>query len=145
MIRFPDLGAVLRHRPTAVLLLAALVLAPAACASGAAAGADRAPRTQSNRLTADEIQSGNYQTAYEAVRALRPAWLHQRGNVSLLDPGANEVAVYLDGAPLGGPGELRQVRAGDVVTMEYLSGTEATTRFGTGNAGGAIVISTTRR
>ncbi len=58
--------------------------------------------------------------------------------------GQSEIAVYVDGNRLGGVGELRQVPANLVASIEYLDGPSATIRFGTGHSQGAIVIVTGR-
>jgi hypothetical protein len=39
---------------------------------------------------------------------------------------------------------LRQVRAQNIATMEFMGPSDATTRFGTGHVGGAILIVTRR-
>ncbi|HXF94649.1 MAG TPA: hypothetical protein VNI61_00975 [Gemmatimonadales bacterium] len=93
-------------------------------------------------LLAEEIQAVSATTAYEAVSRLRPEWLRRRGQISIQDPSAGEVVVYLDGVRYGGPGSLTSIRAEMVLQMEYLDGNDATTRFGTGHAGGAILVRT---
>jgi hypothetical protein len=52
--------------------------------------------------------------------------------------------VYVDGRLFGGMRELHQIRASDVAIMRFLSAPDATTRFGTGHEGGAILIETKR-
>jgi hypothetical protein len=49
--------------------------------------------------------------------------------------------VYIAGVrQQGGPAVLRQVRFGDVREIQYLGGVDATTRYGTDHAGGAILV-----
>jgi hypothetical protein len=76
----------------------------------------------------------------DAVVALRPDWLRRRGTASLRNPGSSEVAVYLAGVRVGGPGYLRQIRAADVASLEYLNAADASNRYGLGHSGGAILI-----
>jgi hypothetical protein len=45
---------------------------------------------------------------------------------------------------MGGVGALRQVRVHNIATMRFMTPSDATTRFGTGHAGGAILILTRR-
>ena len=115
------------------------------CAAAAACSSTgRPPGTTPSRdlLLADEIQSVAATTAYEAVSRLRPEWLRRRGQISIQDPSAGEVVVYLDGVRYGGPRSLETIRTDLVQLMEYLDASDATTRFGTGHAGGAILVRT---
>lgn len=79
---------------------------------------------------------------YEAIAQLRPSFLQPHPIAS--SPGSPVVAtVFIDGTPLSdGLGALRQMRPDDVAEIRYLSGPDATQRFGTGNAGGSILVKT---
>jgi hypothetical protein len=48
--------------------------------------------------------------------------------------------VYLDDARLGGVEQLRWIPATTVREMRFLSAIEATTRYGVGHSGGAVVV-----
>lgn len=122
-----------------VLALGVVVAAAAACSTTARTGG---PSPSRQTLLADEIQSVAATTAYEAVSRLRPEWLRRRGQISIQDPSAGEVVVYLDGVRYGGPRSLGGIRAEIVQQMEYLDASDATTRFGTGHGGGAILVRT---
>ena len=127
-------ATMLRHTQ---LLLA--VLCVAACASSSAA----TPRRTRDVITAEEIARTRPGTAYDVVEALRPEFLRSRGPVST--DGTQEYAVvYLDGVRAGGLIELRRVPAEVLAEIRYISGPDATTRYGTGHAGGAILITTKR-
>lgn len=91
-------------------------------------------------LLGDEIQAAAVATAYQAVARLRPEWLQRRGRISVRDPGAGAVIVYLNGLRQGGAGALDAIAADTVLEMEYLNGQDATTRFGTGHGGGVILV-----
>jgi hypothetical protein len=120
-------------------LAIALGVAVSACAPATqTAGTPSARRT----LLGDEIRAASVVTAYEAVARLRPEWLRRRGQISVRDPGAGDVLVYLDGMHYGSARALNTIRAEGVLQMEFLSGPEATMRFGTGHAGGAILVQT---
>ena len=125
----------------AALLVAAAVLSAPGCSSATQTGA-RAPSVSRRVLLADEIGAVPAASAYEAVSRLRPEWLRRRGQISIRDPSAGEVVVYLDGVRFGGPGSLRNIRAESILQMEYLDASDATTRFGTGHGGGAILVRT---
>jgi hypothetical protein len=90
-------------------------------------------------LLGDEIQAAAVGTAYQAVARLRPEWLQRRGRISR-DPAAGAVVVYLNGMRQGGVSALDAIAADNILDMEYLSSQEATTRFGTGHGGGAILV-----
>ena len=118
-------------------------LAIAGCLVAVACGP--APRTAeptpSRRvLLEEEIRGAQVATAYQIVARLRPEWLRRRGRVSLRDPTAGAVIVYLNGMRQGGASALDAIMAETVLEMEYLNGQEATTRFGTGHGGGVILV-----
>ena len=48
--------------------------------------------------------------------------------------------LYIDGARRSGVDELRSLRGPDIQQMEFMSASDATTRFGTGHQGGAILV-----
>jgi len=110
----------------------------------ACASSPRSEGSVSSRrmLLGDEIQTASVATAYEAVSRLRPEWLRRRGQISFRQPDAGEVVVYVNGMRRGGAAALTAVTALSVVRMEFLSGTVATTRYGTGHGGGAILVDT---
>lgn len=97
-----------------------------------------APLRSADVLTAAEIAPANVGTAYDAVKRLRPAFL-----MSMLGPSPfAERAVYLDGVRLAGFQDLQLVPAAAVREIRFLNSVDATTRFGTGNSAGALVIVT---
>lgn len=123
--------------PTA--LLALIALAATGCATTGAADDGRSR----NVITAEEIREVQALTAYDAVQRLRPAFL-RRGRVNLQDDTVTYPIVYLDDLRMGPVDELRRIRAAEVVRIEYLSGSDATMRFGTGHSGGALIVTSRR-
>lgn len=107
-------------------------------ASGTGSGA-RGPR---NVLSHEEIATINVATAYDAVQQLRPEYLRTRGTISVQSPNPEYAVVYINGVRAGGLDALQRIRASDVQDMRYLSASEATTRYGTGHAGGVIEVRT---
>ena len=129
----------------ALVLLAACAPSPSRSSEGAPAPAvsSSATRRASNELSRAEIETANVATAYDAVQRLRPQYLRSRGKSSINRP-AQFAAVFLDGTPVGGLDALRRISAAAVGSIRYLSGSEATQRFGTGYEGGAILVETRR-
>lgn len=125
-IRFPRL-------PLLTLLLAAATLA--ACATGGS-GNDDGPRGSRDHIVRAELESLSQLNAFQAVERLRPNWLRSR-------VGRTPEAI-IDGSPSSSLGVLRSIRATDVEEMRFLSASDATTRYGTGYDGGAIVVNMLR-
>lgn len=132
-------------------LLATPVMALSACASGSGQSASGDPDVITSWQLA-ELQDMN---AMEAIRRLRPGWLRIRSNqprmpagpdnppppeVSAAGFGSPYPRVHLDGVPLQDVNELENLRASDIREMRYLSGTDASTRFGTGYTNGVILV-----
>lgn len=120
---------------TAAIALIAVMFAGCSSASG-----PRAPRADVNVITAEEIAGAHQSDAYSLVQNLRPNWLRVRGASSLANP--EVVRVYLDGSLLGGTDYLRQIATQSINHLQYLSGVDATQRFGLDHGAGAILVST---
>jgi hypothetical protein len=131
-------------KPTRFLLLA-LALALPACASTPGADGSDEPRRDANRITLEEISAASHPDAYRLVQSLRPRWLIRRGPMSIADPTAGSLIVYLDGSRYGGAESLRQLSTTHLAELEYLDGAEASSRFGLGHGGGAILVTTRLR
>ena len=112
--------------------------------------AKKPPRGRANLITEEEIAflGGTIPTAYGIVQRLRPAMLRMRagtassssGGNSSMDFGATEVAVYLDSQKMGGLRALEDITLSQIKEIKYLSASDATTLFGTGNSAGAIQV-----
>jgi hypothetical protein len=108
------------------------------CAS--TSGTQSSPRRSTNLIAAEEIAASSAKDAAEAINLLRPQWLTARGVSST---GINlDLAVYLNNGRLNDMEMLRGIPANNIVEIRYLSSSEATTLFGTGNMGGAILVKT---
>lgn len=125
------------------MLLFALALTVVGCAPATTADTG-GTRRDATRITTQEIERAYYNTVFELVQALRPAWVQTRGAMSIQDPTAGQAVVYLDGTRMGGVDQLRQLRTADVESIQYLNGTEASARFGLGHMGGAILVASKR-
>jgi hypothetical protein len=127
-------------------LLATLILT--ACAAGGPSPTEESPgrRGRSSKvLTAEDLSDVFQLNALQAVELLRPAWLRNRGPVSMESSSSQGVRLYVDGNPRGAADELAGILTSDVLEMRFLDSREATTRYGTGYPDGVIVIRTKHR
>ncbi len=69
-----------------------------------------------------------------------PARIQRRGRASIYQE--DQVRVFLDHLPVDDLQVLKQVAASDIVTIEVLTGLDATTHYGGASTTGAIVITT---
>jgi hypothetical protein len=90
-------------------------------------------RRRRDVITAEEIATRpDVTTAYDAIRNLRPAWRARTGMLM----------VYRDGVLIGGTETLQDIAVDQIKELRLLSGPDATTKYGTGNANGAIEVIT---
>jgi outer membrane receptor for ferrienterochelin and colicin len=130
-----------------------LCLVSGAGCGGARAGIDDTNAPSGGRvITADAIARSGAKTAWDAVRftvpnvQLRevrgePARIQRRGRASLYQD--DQVRVILDHLPIDDLLVLKQVAAADILTIEVLTGLDATTHYGATSTAGVIVITTT--
>ena len=132
-------------------LLALWVLGAASC-GGARAGVGQSNAPRAGRvITADRIAASGAKTAWDALRRTvpnvqlresggRPARILRRGRGSIvLD---DQVRVMLDNTRLFDLTLLDQIPAGDILSIEVLSGLDATTEAGGNSTSGLIIIRT---
>jgi PBP1b-binding outer membrane lipoprotein LpoB len=134
-------------RTAAVL---ALTLVFAACSSGgggteAAPGAAQttAPRRNPNELNTTELADPAIMslTLYDAIQRLRPNWLRQRGATSIANSGNQAPQVMVNDSP-SSMDALHSMRPTDVTGVQFMSGADATTLYGTGYVNGLIKVRT---
>lgn len=118
------------------VVLSVLVLSACASAGGGAGRGDPSVITREEI----EAQGTQQEDAYTLIRRLRPNWLRAKGT----SIGGERLypMVLLNGTRYGPLDELRSFRTVEVESLEYISATEATTQFGTGYMGGAIMVRT---
>jgi len=96
-------------------------------------------------ITEEEVVASLATTAYEIIRNLRPNFLSYRGETSFdrrtTRPYPN---VYVDDQVYGPISILQSIPASDVSSIRLYRSWEAMTKYGTGNGGGVIAISTRR-
>lgn len=128
----------MRSHPTPRLLVAmsALTFGLIGCASGAASP-DGAPRGNSRLIVESELVGLQSDDAYTAIQRLQPQWLRSRSGaapVVIVDGTRQQVGLSI----------LRSIRTSELQELRYLSASDATTRYGTGFDGGAILLTTKR-
>jgi hypothetical protein len=120
------------HRLTALLLLAS------ACAGNPQG--ESAPRSDRTTLTQKDLMEHHFQSAYEAVEALRGQWLQPRGPDSFSTP--SQVWVYMDNVKLGDVESLRGVHPSTILSIRHFDANAATARWGVGHSAGVIYVQT---
>jgi hypothetical protein len=120
------------------LLWALAVWMVSACAHRAA------PRIthDSDVLTGEQLARTRAGSVYDAVLRLRPAFFHSRGPTSLLVPGSEGPALWVDESHVGDIRELRDMPTRDVVSVRLLRGWEAVIRYGSRFSDGVLQVST---
>jgi hypothetical protein len=126
-----------------LLTTLALCVAVASCASSGASsgGGSAAPRASADHITFEELQQTPGLDLFTAVQRLRPQWLQVRGGVTA--QGKATISIFLDGVQQQGSVEiLKDMRTTDIQEMRFMNARDATTRYGTDMAAGAIEIVT---
>ena len=81
-------------------------------------------------ITQEELQATSVDDAMEAISLLRPQWMRGRS------AGAT---IVIDGQR-SSRDRLATIPVGSIVRIQFMSASDATTRFGTGFFDGAIVV-----
>ena len=139
-------------RPSRFLRGGTLLVCVAAAGGGARAGAAQSNAPSAGRvITAEAIAASGAKTAWEALRLTvpnvqlresrgKPARITRRGKASIyLD---DQTRVIIDNVRLSDIRTLEQMAASDILTIEVLSGLDATTYYGGTSTSGVIVIKT---
>ena len=127
--------------PLATVLLGIWLSAVAACgviqpvSSSSAAPMSYRP---SSVLTSQEISHANGGSAYDLIAQMRPSFLNATRGAT----GFGERRVYVDGICVGGLAQLRMIPSMTVREVRFLNASDATTLYGMGNSGGAVMIIT---
>ena len=114
------------------LLPAAFLIAALGC------HAPRIAPLDAERLSQEEMLGEHFTNVYDAVAALRSAWLTVRGTDSFQQP--SQIRVYYDANRLGGVDEMRAISVNSVASIRHYNGVDATMRWGVGHNAGAIQI-----
>ena len=110
-------------------------------ASGCAPPGGTGERRDRDLLTREELEGMDHLSAFDAVRRLRPTWLQaERGRDSFVAQDRRSTRVYVNGVRYGDKASLQSIQVRDVESIRFLDKREATTRFGTDHAEGAILV-----
>lgn len=121
-----------------VVALLALVLGVACAPARVSRGS-----VDSQLITEDEIEASRAPNAYEVIQKLRANFLTYRGETSFNKSNSQPYpTVYIDGQEFGPISSLRNIPASQVATIRLYRSWEATTKYGTGNMGGVIAVTT---
>lgn len=120
-----------------------LALLAATCTTGS--GGSGEPRRNRNVLTSEELAPLENFTAWDAVQRLRPMWMRPGGIRNSANPTGHYPTVFVDGSPYGEMESLQTFRVISIEEMRYVSGSDATIRYGGDYQGGVILITTRSR
>ncbi len=98
--------------------------------------------SNSQLITEDEVEASRGADALEVIRKVRPNFLTYRGETSLRGQSKPYPTVYLDDQEFGPIETLKNIPAAHISSIRLYRAWEATTKFGTGNMGGVIAITT---
>src|ERR1700687_1213271 len=133
-------GAAIAGLDVAMALSPLMFIALLACSSQRL---DSDMRTDPQLITENEVVASHATTAYELIRSLRPNFLTYRGETSFARRTSRpHPTVYVDDQAFGQVSILNSIPRSDVSSVRLYRASEAMTKFGTGNAGGVIAITT---
>ena len=99
--------------------------------------------SNSQFISEDEVEASRGTNALEVIQKLRANFLTYRGETSLNKNQSQPYpTVWVDGQEYGSISTLRTIPASQISTIRLYRSWEATTKFGTGNMGGVIAITT---
>jgi len=99
-------------------------------------------RPSSSVISEAEIEQSTATNAYEIVQQLRPHLLQRQANRQniAMTPGAPSAVVYVDGVRYGFVESLQNISSFSIAEIEYISGREATFRYGSDHSAGAFLV-----
>lgn len=138
--------SVVGSRTRRALRCATVATVSAVCLTAAAACAHHEPSSGLNTraglgaITAKELRTVDDRDAYTAIALLRPNFLTNRGQTSILLDSPNQPEVFIDGMYYGPFDALRQIPVHELKEIRFLDVGDATIRYGTGHPAGIIDI-----
>ncbi|MES2176261.1 MAG: hypothetical protein V4550_00240 [Gemmatimonadota bacterium] len=126
-------------------MMVAVLIGVPACAPVTMAGKGEPVGRNSDVLTIAEMRGTDATDLYQAITRLRPMFLNRGRDFSAFRPNVSLVTVFLDNARLGSIESLRSIPVEYVKSVQYLSSSEATIRWGTNHTGSVILLTTTGR
>lgn len=96
-------------------------------------------------LTFEQLENAQNESAYDAIRQLRPGFLMSRGPTSFLGSSSPYPTVYVDGVRYGGLETLREIPASWIFEVKYYRTSSVAAHFGRDEIGGVLAITTRQR
>ena len=93
-----------------------------------------------NAISAFELENSSTQTAYEAIRKLRPNFLNYQAQTSVTNPSPGVPVVYMNERFAGDINVLNQILVSQVESIRFYKATDAMIKYGTDRTGGVIAI-----
>jgi hypothetical protein len=118
-----------------VLAASVAVAAMSGCAS---TGSGTAPARSSDVITQEELIAYVGDDLHLVIRRLRPQWTRPRTGRTMTQQ--IDVSLVVDGMRWHNLTRLREISVADVAEVRFLDALDATTRFGSDMAGGAIIV-----
>ncbi len=123
-------------RPARVAPMLAVLLM--GCVSGVAVRQHGSAPPASRRVQGEELMATREYDLYEALVLCRPSFVRPR------DAQKQAPALYVDGIAMVEFDAIHAISLPEVLAVEFMSGPDATTRYGTGHVGGALLVWTKR-
>ena len=128
-----------------------------ACAAAAGAQNPGNPTRNSNQIVREELLAASASNAYELVQSLRPQWLRDKGHETIRTQQAErpngrgrievatiadepDILVYIENTRFGNADALRDIPVSGLGSLEFISPTKATLRWGSGHTKGVIMV-----
>ena len=124
-------------------LLVVATLLSAACSTNKVD--EGRPGVSRDVITAEEIEASRTSSsasAYDVIKKLRGNMLSYRGRTSVKNTSSPDPNVYVDDQAFGPIAALRTIPASQIAFIRLYRSWEATTKYGNGNMGGVIAITT---
>lgn len=143
----------MRFSKLTLMLSLMLSLVLAAAALPVVVHAQTKQRGDRNRISKDELTEalGGINTAYDAVRTMRPQWLNPpalRNSTATMTGdggGATDVVVYIDDLRQQSKDDLKTVKAASILELKYLDQNRAIQMRGPGHEMGVIEVTTVNK
>ena len=116
-----------------------LSLSAVACTHNSPPGPDE---FRAQVITEDEVIASKATNAYDVIKKVRANFLSYRGRTSLAGTSSPDPTVYLDEQPFGPITSLHTIPADEITEIRLYRSWEATTKYGMGNMGGVILVTT---
>jgi len=121
--------------------LALLLVLAAACSTTGGSGGGGNP----DLITREQVEMLPEGTAFTVIQRFRSSWLRARTQGSFGSTEPAYAMVFVDEMRYGEINSLSRISSTEIESIQYISATDATTRYGTGYLGGIIRINTLGR